>query len=276
MTPLSANETEALLATLEAMRIEPEGARQSFVVRLAQENGWSASFAERVLHEYRRFLFLAATAGHAVTPSDEVDQAWHLHLAYSRYYWDELCARILRQPLHHGPTAGGRAADSRYRSQYAQTLATYRATFGSEAPNDIWPPERERFSGRYQRVNRRRNWILPKLPWRLAILGLLVAGCALESGERGLGPVALVALACIAFLVMAARFVDGSKRRSREDTSSAHAGPMCGGGGGGGSPCTDDACSGDGDCGGDAGGGDGGGGCGNGCGGGCGGGGCGS
>ncbi len=41
--------------------------------------------------EYRRFAFLAATAGHPVTPSDAVDQAWHLHLTYSRDYWDRFC-----------------------------------------------------------------------------------------------------------------------------------------------------------------------------------------
>lgn len=113
VTPFSACEKEALLGRLEAMRIEPEGADRTFVSRLAEENGWTPAYAERVLNEYRRFLFLAVTAGHAVTPSDEVDQAWHLHLAYSRHYWGELCPQILGRPLHHGPTAGGRAEAAR-------------------------------------------------------------------------------------------------------------------------------------------------------------------
>ena len=115
VTPLSRFEKEALLGRLEAMQIEPAGAERTFVVRLAQENNWTTSFSTRVLQEYGRFLYLAVTADHPVTPSDEVDQAWHLHLAYTRHYWEELCARILGRPLHHGPTAGGSAEASRYR-----------------------------------------------------------------------------------------------------------------------------------------------------------------
>jgi hypothetical protein len=87
VTALSANEKQALLGRLEAMQIEPAGAERTFVSRLAEENGWSLGFAARVMTEYRRFLFLAATTDHQVTPSDEVDQAWHLHLAYTRHYW---------------------------------------------------------------------------------------------------------------------------------------------------------------------------------------------
>ncbi|MEK6230809.1 MAG: hypothetical protein N2A42_03075 [Luteolibacter sp.] len=33
--------------------------------------------------EYKRFVALAMLAGHPVTPSEEVDQAWHLHLVYT-------------------------------------------------------------------------------------------------------------------------------------------------------------------------------------------------
>ena len=61
-------------------------------MRLASENGWSREYAVRVMQEYRRFAFLAVAAGHPVSPSDAVDQAWHLHLVYTRSYWDEFCA----------------------------------------------------------------------------------------------------------------------------------------------------------------------------------------
>ena len=44
----------------------------------AEENGWNRSFARRAAEEYRRFLFLAQVAGHPVSPSDEVDQVWHV------------------------------------------------------------------------------------------------------------------------------------------------------------------------------------------------------
>ena len=69
---------------LDPYVIGPATAALPFAERLARENGWSRSHAERVVGEYKRFCFLAATAGHTVTPSDAVDQAWHLHLTYSR------------------------------------------------------------------------------------------------------------------------------------------------------------------------------------------------
>jgi len=55
--------------SLAAMRIAPEGAALTFEARLAREQGWSSARAARVVEEYRRFLYLAATNGrprHAV------------------------------------------------------------------------------------------------------------------------------------------------------------------------------------------------------------------
>jgi hypothetical protein len=77
------------------MRIEPTGAEMRFVDRLARENGWSGHHAAAVYQEYLRFLYLAGTSAGPLTPSDAVDQAWHLHLLYSRHYWEVLCGRIL-------------------------------------------------------------------------------------------------------------------------------------------------------------------------------------
>ena len=44
-----------------------------FVARLARENGWTRAFADRVVREYKRFVYLAMTAGHPVCPSEQVD-----------------------------------------------------------------------------------------------------------------------------------------------------------------------------------------------------------
>jgi hypothetical protein len=40
------------------------GAQLSFSKRLARDNGWSVAFAQRVVLEYKKFVFLAATCGH--------------------------------------------------------------------------------------------------------------------------------------------------------------------------------------------------------------------
>lgn len=158
---------------LSAYEVGPVDADLSFTARLARENGWSPRHAARVFEEYRRFLFLAVTAGHPVTPSDAVDQAWHLHLSYTRDYWERLCPDVLGQPLHHGPTKGGRAEGERFFEQYAQTLRSYEAAFGA-APADIWPDARRRLQidPLARRVHPREALILPRR-WLWA--GLLLA-----------------------------------------------------------------------------------------------------
>jgi len=149
---------------LENYTIGPENAALSFEARLARENGWTRVFAARVIEEYRRFAFLAVTAGHPVTPSDAVDQAWHLHLAYTRDYWERFCPQVLGRPLHHGPTAGGRAEETRYFAQYADTLKRYADTFGADAPADIWPAaaQRLRDDPRARRVHPRDGIVVPR------------------------------------------------------------------------------------------------------------------
>lgn len=136
---------DPLWQRLDAYQIGPPDAEFTFIQRLMRENRWSADYAGRVLGEYKRFAYLAVKAGHPVTPSDQIDQAWHLHLQYSRDYWERFCPEVLGADLHHGPTAGGQAERHRYYTQYAQTLATYEQTFGHAAPADIWSPARERF-----------------------------------------------------------------------------------------------------------------------------------
>jgi len=124
---------------LETMEIDPPDAMTRFHHRLRQYNKWTDEFAGRVIREYRRFLYLAARARHPVTPSDTVDQAWHLHLIYTRHYWEELCGKILRLQLHHEPSAGGAVESSKFERQYEQTIESYKTAFGETPPADIWP-----------------------------------------------------------------------------------------------------------------------------------------
>lgn len=103
---------------LRALDFNAADAVLPFSARLARDNGWSRAFAERAIEEYRKFCFLAVHAGHPVTPSDEVDQVWHLHLLYSRHYWDALCRDVLESGDAIGTTrcspcccCAGRAAN---------------------------------------------------------------------------------------------------------------------------------------------------------------------
>lgn len=145
--------------------------------RLAREQGWSLAEADHALEEYRRFCFLACAAGHPVTPSEAVDQVWHLHLIYTEDYWLRFCPEVLGTALHHGPTRGGPSEARRYAAQYAATLKSYEHYFGPP-PERWWPSVHERFRApeRYQRIDRERYWLIPKprLPrrWLGAMAGL--------------------------------------------------------------------------------------------------------
>lgn len=170
---------DPLWRSLSTYEVGPVDADLPFTQRLARENGWSAAHAARVFEEYRRFLYLAVTASHPVTPSDAVDQAWHLHLAYTRDYWERLCPEVLGRSLHHGPTKGGRDEGSRFFEQYALTLRAYETAFGP-APADIWPGALRRF-----RIDPLAHRVHPYqalvLPWRWVwtVLALIALGLIL-------------------------------------------------------------------------------------------------
>jgi uncharacterized protein (TIGR04222 family) len=120
-----------------------------FLAHLMRANGWSRPFALRAIEEYRKFVFLALVADHQVTPSDQVDQVWHLHLLFSDAYWNDFCPRVLGRPLHHHPAKGGQAEQDRFHEQYCATIRSYRQHFG-EPPLDLWPPLDVRFGSDLQ------------------------------------------------------------------------------------------------------------------------------
>ncbi len=180
-----------LWSKLEAFEFDTPGSVLTFTRRLARENRWTEPRARRVVAEYRRFLFLAVAAGHAVSPAEDVDQAWHLHLTYTENYWQELCANVLGKRLHHRPTRGGPEEAKKFDGMYAQTLASYRRLFGAEPPADIWVPVGQKKHGGPQThrwVDAATHWIFPK-SWlvpsiavaALVLIGLVVPGCASQT-----------------------------------------------------------------------------------------------
>ena len=172
---------------LSSYTVGPENADLTFTARLARENGWTEAHAERVFEEYRRFCFLAATSETELTPSDAVDQAWHLHLTYTRDYWERFCPTVLGVPLHHGPTAGGGEERSRFFEQYARTLHRYEQVFGAPAPDEIWPDAARRLidDPRARRVHPRDGILLSRPAVRavLIITACLSAGLGLWIGS---------------------------------------------------------------------------------------------
>ncbi len=137
---------DELWRRLEGFRFDGDVGAGHFVRKLARDNGWAESHAGRVVEEYRRYVYLACTAGHVAVPSHPVDLAWHQHLLDTQPYWDEFCQKVLRRPLHHHPARADGDDRRRYVDLYKQTLASYENTFGEAPPPDIWPPAAVRFS----------------------------------------------------------------------------------------------------------------------------------
>jgi len=208
-------------------------------IALVRENAWSRAHARRVIDEYRRFVLLAMVAGHPVTPSDAVDQVWHLHLTYTRSYWDRLCGEALGRPLHHGPTRGGRQESEKFTDWYQRTLAKYREVFGEEPPHDIWPPISQRFGEEHiARIDRRQYFVIRR-PNRVALgktatiaassaLALGGAGCARALGStNAVAPlmIGVGVVAAIGLLIWFAMRSGGAKRsaasHARSDGSPA-------------------------------------------------------
>jgi hypothetical protein len=227
-----------LWARLETMEIDPPDTTTRFQHRLKQYNKWTDEFAARVTKEYRRFLYLAARAGHPVTPSDTVDQAWHLHLIYTRHYWQELCDKILGLQLHHEPSAGGTVESNKFERQYGQTIESYKAAFGEAPPADIWPV--------------RKPAKLGALGKKFLVAGGTVVGMAIALKAANIPLVILVAIAgIIAYSHVATAALKPGKR-----------GGGCGAAGCGAAGSGGHAAAAAGSCGSSGGGGCGGGGCG--------------
>jgi len=209
-----------------------------FVDRLARDNGWAKSFATRVVQDYRRFCFLAVYADHPVTPSDEVDQAWHLHLTYSRDYWEIFCPEVLGMSLHHGPTKGGPEEDIKYRYWYQQTLESYAKKF--EKPDvDIWPEPAKRFADTdsFERLNTVGLKFVKQASINLAapvsVVVLAISSMfALAGNDFAYG--FTVALGFFTALLVIAVPERSRVKRGDVRRSSARSGGGCGGGGGGG------------------------------------------
>jgi hypothetical protein len=272
-----------LYERIQSFSLDKPNAQLSFSKRLARDNGWTLQYSQQVIEEYKKFAFLAVAAGHPVTPSDQVDQVWHLHLTYTRSYWEEFCSEVLQTPLHHDPTLGGQTENQKFDDWYSKTLESYERFLGAKPPIEIWSTPKDRF-GRdlyFMRINTQQNWVLPKLQVQkgatasIAVLfTLILSGCYAGSSESNINPFAgtLLAVICVAAVFGAIRFLIGIVDVMKNPTLPRITGSW------GGSGCGSAGCGGwgwgnsDGHSSGDSGSSDGGSGCG---GGGCGGGGCG-
>jgi uncharacterized protein (TIGR04222 family) len=153
----------ALYQRLQAFELDDPSHEFGFTRHLMKSQGWTLTYAERAISEYKKFAFLTVVANHQVVPSDQVDQVWHAHLLLTQSYWEEFCPNVLEKTLHHHPARGGRVERAEFHRLYAKTITSYRQFFGSP-PTDIWSPPDIRFGGelKMQRVGLSDHWVIPK------------------------------------------------------------------------------------------------------------------
>ena len=102
---------------------------------MQKQMGQNAEMAQRVIEEYRKFLFLAMRAGHQVIPPGPVNDAWMLHLQNAQNYWENLGAMITERPAAQGVDAKQFASMA---DAWKMTLESYEKIFGAKPPMDIW------------------------------------------------------------------------------------------------------------------------------------------
>jgi len=146
-TPLFDGERrDRLIQQAAPLTLDDPDAQLGFTDRLAREqHGWTRDYSAAVVREYKRYFVLMALSTRPVTPSEAIDQVWHLHLVYTHSYhaW---CDALVGRYMHHGPTKGGASEGTRFEGQYEYTLALYEAVFGETPPAHIWPDAKTRFS----------------------------------------------------------------------------------------------------------------------------------
>jgi len=125
---------------IQSFPIDDGKAVVPFSSKLATAQKWSIEFTQKAIEEYRKFILLCCISEKGASPSQTVDEVWHLHLTYTQSYWKDFCRDTLGKDIHHHPSSGGDQENHKHQEWYKETLALYRSIFDIDPPSDIWPP----------------------------------------------------------------------------------------------------------------------------------------
>jgi hypothetical protein len=118
-----------------------------FLDNLMHEQLIDVNTANKWLLEYRKYLVMAYLSDQMISPSEQVDQVWHLHMTYTQHY-RATCDTLVEREFKHAPSSGGSSEGDKFKSIYADTLSFYRAIFLLDAPSDVWEPIDTRFDNK--------------------------------------------------------------------------------------------------------------------------------
>ena len=198
--------------------------RLTFSQRLARENGFSEVFARQIVEEYKKYIFLCCVSEQPVTPSNYVDLAWHLHLTYTKSYWEDLCQNTLGKMLHHNPTEGGKKEGNKYKNWYDYTLKLYEQKFGIKPLKTVWEDPKIRFQNNFINVNIYENWVVPKpkvsaLLKPLKLVGILFLCSSIIISCTDSSPTPLFFFLGFAGLVILMKIISNSSKNDRNVNS---------------------------------------------------------
>jgi hypothetical protein len=136
---------DPLWVNIKDFQFDKEDDEFTYARKLSFENNWKYEFTQKVVTEYKKLLYLCALSEQPLSPSPLVDKAWHLHLSYTKSYWEDLCKGILGKHLHHEPSKGKEGEMEYYDNLYKDTLSYYEKIYGTKPPSEIWPSSMEEF-----------------------------------------------------------------------------------------------------------------------------------
>ncbi len=126
---------DPLWLKLNMMNAEGVTAFGPLMQAMQTQMGHNAHAAQRIIAEYRKFLFLAMRAGHQVIPPGIVNDVWLMHMESVQDYWETLGGMISERPIAQGVGAVGVASAA---DAWKATLESYERIFGTKPPLDIW------------------------------------------------------------------------------------------------------------------------------------------
>lgn len=198
---------QILWKKIKNFKLDQEDVIFCFSQRLARDNNWSLDYSLEVIKEYKKFIYLCCISNHQITPSDSVDQAWHLHLTYTKSYWVEFCNETLGKEIHHNPTKGGGKEKAKFSDCYNSTFEIYKSEFGHEPNSAIWRDNKSRFSEiNFRRINIDQFWLIPKpsnilsLSIKLLIIAIAIPFLFIGASYNSAFSFVVIAIAILIFI----------------------------------------------------------------------------
>jgi len=128
---------------------------QRLMNNLMSEQLIDINIANKWIVEYKKFLVMAYLSDSMISPSEQVDQVWHLHMTYTQHY-RATCQTLLEKDFKHAPSPGGSSEGKRFEGIYQDTLDFYQEVFLVSAPEDVWESQKQRFKNKnfeYRNIN---------------------------------------------------------------------------------------------------------------------------